>query len=172
MSHRNPVIPSLAILLLASACSDEAEVFKNTNAALVEHVGDPCVPEDEAYADWAGLQVNEITINDRQPECGHGYCVSYQFRGRVLCPDGNDPTSESGPTCTTTQGDPVTVTVPPHLPSRPPEDAVICSCRCDGPPGTGPFCACPDGFSCEHLVDDLLGNEISLAYAGSYCVRP
>jgi hypothetical protein len=44
-----------------------------------------------------------------------------------------------------------------------------CSCRCDGPAGTGPFCACASGFVCEHQLDDLGlgGSEL----AGSYCVR-
>lgn len=31
----------------------------------------------------------------------------------------------------------------------------ICTCRCKGPAGTGPFCSCGDGFVCKHLVDDL-----------------
>ena len=44
----------------------------------------------------------------------------------------------------------------------------VCSCRCDGPEGTGPFCACGDGFACEHLIDDLgLGDRY---LAGSYCM--
>jgi hypothetical protein len=43
-----------------------------------------------------------------------------------------------------------------------------CSCRCDGPAGTGPFCACAAGFSCQHQLDDLgLGGA---ELAGSYCV--
>lgn len=43
----------------------------------------------------------------------------------------------------------------------------ICSCRCDGPEGTGPFCQCGDGFACKHLIHDVLaGREL----AGSYCM--
>lgn len=43
----------------------------------------------------------------------------------------------------------------------------VCSCRCDGPEGSGPFCACQEGFRCQPLVDDLgLG---SIGLAGSYC---
>lgn len=44
----------------------------------------------------------------------------------------------------------------------------ICSCRCDGPEGTGPFCSCGDGFACEHLIDDLGFGSRHLA--GSYCM--
>ena len=45
-----------------------------------------------------------------------------------------------------------------------------CSCRCDGPAGTGPFCACAAGYACQHEVDDLGLGEPGLA--GSYCVAP
>jgi hypothetical protein len=44
-----------------------------------------------------------------------------------------------------------------------------CSCRCDGPAATGPFCACGAGFTCEHLISDLDPRERELA--GSYCVQ-
>jgi hypothetical protein len=48
------------------------------------------------------------------------------------------------------------------------ESPGMCSCRCAGPAGTGPFCACDSGFSCEHQIEDVgLGNR---ALAGSYCV--
>jgi len=51
----------------------------------------------------------------------------------------------------------------------PPEEVearVFCSCRCDGEPGTGPFCACPSGFTCEDIIE--IGPE---DVRGSYCVR-
>ena len=44
----------------------------------------------------------------------------------------------------------------------------LCSCRCDGPDDTGPFCACPETYMCLHVVDDLLlGNART---SGSYCL--
>jgi hypothetical protein len=49
--------------------------------------------------------------------------------------------------------------------------AGLCSCRCDGPVSTGPFCACSAGFACEEEVRDLGVGERELT--GSYCVaRP
>jgi hypothetical protein len=65
--------------------------------------------------------------------------------------------------------------VRPQLETRSPSDSVYCSCRCAGPPGAedpaggaAQYCECGEGFTCEHLLDDLgFGNAAS----GSYCVR-
>jgi hypothetical protein len=43
-----------------------------------------------------------------------------------------------------------------------------CTCRCAGD-GPGPFCACPDGFSCQPLLTDYAATP---ELAGSYCVPP
>jgi hypothetical protein len=48
------------------------------------------------------------------------------------------------------------------------ESVGMCSCRCDGPAGTGPFCACDSGFSCEHQIDDIGVGSLNLV--GSYCI--
>ena len=48
------------------------------------------------------------------------------------------------------------------------ESAGICSCRCAGPEGTGPFCSCDDGFVCREQLRPLGVTSPSLA--GSYCV--
>lgn len=45
----------------------------------------------------------------------------------------------------------------------------ICSCRCDGPEGTGPLCDCGDGFECRALIDDL-GGLANSHLVGAYCV--
>jgi hypothetical protein len=42
----------------------------------------------------------------------------------------------------------------------------MCTCRCDGPPGLGPYCSCLDGFLCAPLIEDV-GLE---GGAHSYCV--
>ncbi len=66
--------------------------------------------------------------------------------------------------------------VDPQHESRPPSDAVYCTCRCAGPPdasdpagGPAEYCECGEGFTCEHLLDDL-GFDDDTA-VGSYCVR-
>ncbi len=48
-------------------------------------------------------------------------------------------------------------------------DQGICTCRCDGPDGTGPLCECADGFQCKHLIDDI-GNLTGTNLVGAYCV--
>jgi len=66
--------------------------------------------------------------------------------------------------------DRIQVPVDPQLKDRPSEDTVYCSCRCAGPDANARYCACPSGFTCEPLVDDLgLGEKGQLA--GSYCIR-
>jgi hypothetical protein len=163
------ILSSLPVgLLLLSACSDKVEVFEATNAELAARVGEPCVLADEALPQYGGLSSAE-TVVERQPdECGAGVCLSYGFQGRVSCPEGNDDADD--PECLTTGGEPVTVPVLPQLPDRPAEDAVICTCRCDGPAGEGPFCACPAGFECQlDVIADL--SVASRAEAGGYCVK-
>jgi hypothetical protein len=70
--------------------------------------------------------------------------------------------------CATPAGEPISVEVVPQLTQRRAHDVVHLSCRCDGPDPQASYCACPAGFSCTHLIDDVgLGGE----YAGSYCIR-
>jgi hypothetical protein len=66
--------------------------------------------------------------------------------------------------------DRIQVPVDPQYVDRKAEDTVYCSCRCAGPDPSARYCACPSGFTCEPLVDDLgLGEKGQLA--GSYCIR-
>jgi hypothetical protein len=66
--------------------------------------------------------------------------------------------------------DRIQVPVDPQYVDRRAEDTVYCSCRCAGPDRSARYCACPSGFTCEPLVDDLgLGEKGQLA--GSYCIR-
>jgi hypothetical protein len=166
---------SLGLLVLLSVgCMDneKAEVFAESNQLLVESVGDPCVPRDESMPAFAGFGEGETNVDapdSNSDTCGGtGYCMAYHFQGRVTCPNGSDPTSSSGSTCNTPDGTPVTVAVKPQLAERPAEDAVICTCRCDGPSGGGPYCACPDGFTCQ-AFDDIPLEASNLA--GSYCLK-
>jgi len=48
------------------------------------------------------------------------------------------------------------------------ESPGMCSCRCDGEAGTGPFCACSEGFVCREEVRALGLSPPALT--GSYCV--
>jgi hypothetical protein len=168
MTQRIVSLLPLGIVTLLVGCSGDTEVFDATNAELTARVGDPCVLRDEARPEYAGTATTE-TIVEETPECGQGVCMSYGFQGRVTCPEGNDDPAD--PECLTTDGEPVVVAVEPQLPDRPAEDAVICSCRCDGPAGEGPFCDCPDGFACQPDLFDEFGSDVGRHEAGGYCVK-
>ena len=108
----------------------------------------------------------ELNISTDDPQCASRVCLVNQFRGRVSCAEGN----LDGADCYTPLGEPVTVPVQPALPDGPAESAVICTCRCDGPAGEGPFCDCPSGMACEPLLAG--GRPERDDVAGSYCVWP
>jgi hypothetical protein len=67
--------------------------------------------------------------------------------------------------------DNVRVEVPAQLQNRQTEDAVYCSCRCDGPEKNARYCECPEGFQCKELVENLKITSGQAQLAGSYCIR-
>lgn len=144
-------------------------------------VGDPCIPEDEYEPTFSGYSLGEVNIETRSIQCETRVCLVNHFQGRVSCPYGQseedlglDPTDPARCRVPGTDGaqagDAVTVPVKAWLPARTPEDAVYCSCRCDGPDKDTKYCDCPSGFSCEPLIDDL-GFSEDRELIGSYCIR-
>ncbi len=161
-------------------------------------VGDPCTPEDEYSQNFNGFQVTEVNVESRSFQCETRLCLVNHFQGRVSCrlgqtasqasPDEVDetgtptgrPNPRYNPVCaipgTEATNDPnsldnIKVEVPPQLKSRQTEKAVYCSCRCDGPEKNARYCECPEGFTCEPLVDDLKITAGGGQLAGSYCIR-
>jgi hypothetical protein len=146
-------------------------------------IGASCLPGDELRVDFSGFGETEASVELGSPECDSGVCLVNAFRGRASCPygqpaDPNDPTRPDPsyePACLTPAMDsagsaPVTVAVTAQLTVRRPEEAVYCSCRCNGPEGAGPYCACPTGFECAPLVKEL-GLKSGDSFAGFYCVK-
>jgi hypothetical protein len=139
-------------------------------------LGASCILPDESSPDFPGYNTTEINTQDHDAQCASGFCIGVNFRGRATCTYGQPPdpanpavADPAKRTCRTPgTNQVVTVPVEPQLVSRPPDVAVYCSCRCDGPDGTGPFCACPSGFECTNLVPDI-GSHAELA--GSYCLK-
>ncbi len=146
-------------------------------------VGDPCIPEDEYQADFAGYGIGEVNIESRSFQCETRLCLVNHFEGRVSCPYGQ-PDRRTDEARTAAAGDErvcylpdqeqteafqVSVPVAPQRFARQAEDAVYCSCRCKGPDENARYCECPDGYSCLELVGDygLAGGQLQ----GSYCVR-
>jgi hypothetical protein len=130
-------------------------------------LGEGCIPLDEDYATFSGFSEGEINIATGDPQCASRVCLSNRFQGRVSCPEGN----LDGGECFTPLGERVTVPVSPQLADRSAEERVICSCRCDGEPGDGPFCDCPSGMTCEPLVPPRSSGSSGQG-EGSYCAYP
>lgn len=154
-------------------------------------VGDPCTPEDEYQQDFNGFQVTETNVESRSFQCDTRLCLVNHFQGRVSCRLGQesqvDPATEEplpdgqfNPKCSVPGTKPSTergslnnirVKVPAQLVKRQTEDAVYCSCRCDGPDKNARYCECPSGFQCAKLVDDLKITSGAGQLAGSYCIK-
>jgi hypothetical protein len=134
-------------------------------------VGDPCVPEEEYSRDFASFAAEEADTESRSLQCQTRVCLINHFQGRVSCPYGQGETQAlQDPRCfvpgTST---PVHHQVEPQLLQRRADDAVYCSCRCDGPDSQARYCECPSGFSCTPVLPKLgLGQD---ELSGSYCVR-
>jgi hypothetical protein len=151
-------------------------------------VGDPCTPEDEYTQEFSGFSVGEVNVESRSFQCETRICLVNHFQGRVSCPYGQtqadidgSPTGDEANRCRIpgTNGLPdegaatnfnvVTVPVLAQTFARRADNAVYCSCRCDGDDETARYCECPSGYKCEELVKELgLANA---QLAGSYCVR-
>lgn len=135
-----------------------------------DSVGDPCVPEDEYAATFSGFSVEEVNTESRSFQCPTRLCLVNHFRGRVSCPYGQtEEEARSDPKCFVPDtNEPIRVPVAPQVLGRRADDAVYCSCRCDGPDPAARYCECPSGFACRELVPRFARSQ---ELAGSYCVR-
>jgi len=136
-------------------------------------VGDPCIPEDEYDPTFPGYQATETNVESQSFQCETRTCLVTNFQGRVSCPYGQDgPGASPGcyipgtPKSNATQ---IQAQVSSQLKNRRPDDAVYCSCRCDGPDPAARYCDCPSGFTCQKLVQDIGKGHAQLS--GSYCVK-
>jgi hypothetical protein len=137
-------------------------------------VGDPCTPEDEYRPRFSNFGVDEVNIESRSFQCLTRICLVNHFQGRVSCPygqnlEGEEVTPEQDRCRVPGTNELIQVAVAEQLKERQASKAVYCSCRCDGPDDNARYCKCPDGYSCERLVEDL-GLGVS-QLSGSYCVR-
>lgn len=149
---------------LAACASDAPDSGESKERVSTADLGAACVLQDEENVSFSGYSVTEVVVESQGPSCATGICLSHAFQGRATCPYGEN--------CTTPSGAPVTAQVPPQLVARAPDDSVYCSCRCDGPEGTGPFCECPSDFECRPMIADFGGaSSAAENLTGSYCVK-
>lgn len=143
-------------------------------------VGDPCIPEDEFFDEFSGFSLGEVNVESRSFQCETRVCLVNKFQGRVSCPygtNGENPDPDAMPTVRHNAmceipgfGGNVQVPVQPQRLERRPEQAVYCSCRCDGADPNARYCECPSGFECAEIVVNQ-DPEQQAQLAGSYCVR-
>jgi hypothetical protein len=151
------------------ACDNVTEIPEQ-GAGRRAALGESCLPPDELLGDFMGYSVSDVSVVKGTTECASNVCLVNHFQGRVSCPYGQtDQETLNDPQCFVPGTNlAVTVAVDAQLTQRRAEDAVICSCRCDGP-GPGEFCECPGGMECAPLIDEI-GLPGSESLAGSYCV--
>jgi hypothetical protein len=147
-------------IVSATACGGDTAESDTAHETVTGAVGQACI------VSFTRFLAGEVVVDDNSGACGSGVCLAVDFEGNVSCPYGQEAT---GGGCETPSGEPVEGPVAPQLVDRPPSDAIYCSCRCDGPEGSD-LCACPTGFECRHLIDDL-GLGSAEEYAGSYCIK-
>jgi len=105
------------------------------------HVGEACEPPP---APAAGFDDRTATLLTRSDACGGGSCLVYRLRG--------DPAADcKGENCADRQEA---------------SQRVYCTCRCDAPAGQPNACECPQGFSCQPILEN--GPD---SIRGSFCVR-
>lgn len=141
-------------------------------------VGDPCIPNDEFSADYAGATEKGAQIEDRSFQCETRVCLVKNFRGRVTCPFGNregrgnvgvsNYSGADAENCIV-PGTNEVVTKPVNSQCAERRDDVYCSCRCDGLDTKANYCECPEGFECRQVTQVL--DPTLIAPGDKYCVR-
>jgi hypothetical protein len=146
-------------------------------------VGDPCIPEDEYTKAFAGYQPNESNVESQSFQCETRVCLVANFRGRVSCPYGQESNTDANRACYIpgTDADQVNridvkvdgwVASSPAAPNgRKAEQAVYCSCRCDGDDPGARYCDCPSGFICAKVLPSGVVPGTRESLLGSYCIK-
>jgi hypothetical protein len=159
----------------ASACN--GLVDPDTQVAGVSErlgIGDPCTPEVEKTPGFSGFSESQVAVEDQSRSCASRTCLVNHFRGKTTCPNGGSchaDATDASPGASGS-GETQSESIPAQCTDRRTEDAVYCSCRCANAEGRTDdgeaYCACPDAFACERLVEPVPGEE---RLAGSYCIK-
>lgn len=139
------VTAAIVMALLAGGCGEPP-------------VGAPCLPEK---VPTDGFNKSESYIESSSVQCETRVCMVYKLRGN---PNPDTCIAEAADPCR----DPDTQNVCQQrrcAPASEVKDHVYCTCRCKAEAGFAE-CECPDGFTCEELLEG--GGP---GVKGSYCVR-
>jgi len=162
----------------------------STGGCTATGVGDPCTPEQEFNSDFLGFNRDEVNVESKSFQCQTRLCLVNHFQGRVTCPYGQGSNGEppaGAQACRTPAGKAVDgkdkdgqivdsrnlAQVNPQCRERTTNQAVYCSCRCANSEGRtddgASYCTCPDGFSCQQLVNPI--GALNEGLTGGYCVK-
>jgi hypothetical protein len=128
-------------LLLSPPPPVQLTCSAGAKSADASRVGDAC----RAASPELGFDPREIHLEVGTSQCGGGVCVVDGLDG-----DAQPCSTNELVRCAT---------------AAETAEHVYCTCRCDAPEGFAQ-CACPDGFSCEHVLDQ--GGD---ALRGGFCLR-
>lgn len=110
-------------------------------------VGDPCTPEQ---IPTGGFDKNEAYVETSSVQCETRVCLVYKLSGDPRCTTGELA-------CDPSVMQPTQELIDQHI---------YCTCRCKSSNDAFATCECPDGFSCQPVLE--LGGP---GVQGSYCVR-
>jgi len=150
MQRSSPIWIAVAMAALgAIGCADEG-------------VGDPCTPETvpcNSEGQDCGYKVNEAYIEATSVQCRSRLCIVYKLNNK----SGGTAPSDPRVPCTGNASDADFCVDDENL-----AKSVYCTCRCDtaGVKTDLDVCKCPDGFTCEPVLN--LGGP---GIIGSYCVN-
>ncbi|MEY4511961.1 MAG: hypothetical protein RLZZ450_4083 [Pseudomonadota bacterium] len=149
MQRSSPIWIAFAVAALgAIGCTDEG-------------VGDPCIPETvpcNANGEQCGYKASEAYIEATSVQCKSRLCIVYKLDNNTQGSIPSDPR-----TLCDSKGQPQGCVDNEAL-----AKSVYCTCRCDtgGVKSGIDTCTCPDGFTCEPVLN--LGGP---GIVGSYCVN-
>lgn len=114
-------------------------------------IGDPCIPEDEYNAAFAGFKLTEENIESRSFQCSTRICLVNHFQGRTSCPEGQKAPVSCNPDAAPEKGD-----CPTLLAGTPQETTALCveagvlADDCVPPPDCSTADDCPGKVACNN----------------------
>jgi hypothetical protein len=144
-----------SILTGLFAAASVAGIAFTSTSCQTGGIGDPCIPEDEFNADFAGFKISQENIESRSFQCESRLCLVNHFQGRTSCPAGQPPrTSCGGPDASCSGDGEKCVEAGAFAPD------CTSNAECNGFAGDGAVCngagfcecndtSCPEGYLCD-----------------------
>lgn len=129
------------------------------NACSTPKVGAPCLPEQVPET---GFDDREAYIESSSVQCETRVCIVYHLKGDPR--DGCTPSPATS--CDPMKDKNCTATMKTCADPNETEGRVYCTCRCDAKGSGFGECQCPDGYSCQDVLE-----QGGPGVRGGYCVK-